>query len=155
LPEYSEIRSREDFWDLAIQMAIEHPVSGVGPFQWNYERYRYRSSPPLVADAHNAYFQTAAEYGLLVAALYLLLLGACIAIVVRAARDRTAWTRTDWTVAALVAAAFAYTLADVTNSNLFNVRMGLVGWLLIAVAVACAAASHRDNRTDPVPAVVS
>jgi O-antigen ligase len=155
LPVYSEIRSRAEFWGLAIRTAMENPVLGVGPFQWNFQRYRYASFEPLVADVHNAYLQTAAEYGLPVATFYLLLLGSCLAIVVLAARGRTASAQTDLTVAALAAAAVAYALADLTNSNLFNVRMGLVGWLLIAVAVTYATASHQGSQADSVPADLS
>jgi O-antigen ligase len=155
LPIYSAIRSRGDFWGSATRMAIENPVLGVGPFQWNFERYRYASSEPLVvADVHNAYLQSAAEYGLPVAALYLLLLGACLSIIVLAARGRASSAQTDLTVAAIAGAGFAYTIADITNSNLFNVRMGLVGWLLIAIAVVYAVGLRQDRQADPVPTSV-
>lgn len=43
--------------------------------------------------------------------------------------------------------ALAFALADVTNSNLFNARMGLVGWLLVAVAVTYATVSVRESTT--------
>jgi O-antigen ligase len=153
-PVYSAIRTRTNFWDLAIQMAIENPGLGVGPFQWNFQRYRYASFEPLVADTHNAYLQTAAEYGLPVATLYLVLLGSCLAIVVLAAFGRNVSAQTDLTVAAFASAAIAYALADMTNSNLFNVRMGLIGWLLVATAVAYASASRQERKADPVPAVL-
>jgi O-antigen ligase len=135
-------------------MTEENPVLGVGPFQWNFQRYQDAAFAPLVADVHNAYLQTAAEFGLPVAALYVLLLGSCLAIIVLSARGRGASAQTDLTVAALAASVIAFTVGDVTNSNLFNVRMGLVGWLLIAIAVVYATASHQDTEADPPPAVL-
>lgn len=147
LPVYSEIRSRVDFWHMALQMIARNPVFGVGPFQWNFERYKLAKYEPLVADPHNSYLQVAAEYGIPTAALYLLLLAACFAVVVSASRRPMAIARSDWTVASLAGGAFAFALADATNSNLFNERMGLVGWLLVAAAVSCAAVSLRETVT--------
>ena len=154
MPVYSEIRSRAEFWSLAIQMAQENPLTGVGPFQWNVQRYRYSPFEPLVADVHNAYLQTAAEYGLPLAIVYLILLVASLTIVLLGARRPSSLAAVDVTVAAISAAAFAYAVADLTNSNLFNVRMGLVGWLLIAVAAVYGGASREPGDGDPASVLV-
>ena len=149
LPIYSEIRSRGDFWALAVKMAVSNPLFGVGPFQWNIERYELANYEPLVADPHNSYLQVAAEYGIPVAALYALLVATCLVVVLLAAWNPKALSRTDWSVAAVAGAALVIPLADATNSNLFNTRMGLVAWLLLAVAVAYATWSPR--QAEPVP----
>ncbi len=154
MPVYSEIRSRAEFWSLAIQMAQENPLTGVGPYQWNVQRYRHAQFEPLVADVHNAYLQAAAEYGLPLAIGYLILLAASLTIVLLGARRPSSWPAIDVTVAAISAAAFAYAVADLTNSNLFNVRMGLVGWLLIAVAATYGWASQQPSDADPAPVPV-
>ena len=63
-PTETEIRSRGEFWNLAIQMARADPLTGVGPFQWNVVRYDWtRTGPVVVADSHETYLQIAAEYG--------------------------------------------------------------------------------------------
>lgn len=147
LPIYSEIRSRGDFWALAIRMAVENPSFGVGPFQWNIQRYDFAEYEPLVADPHNSYLQVAAEYGIPPVAFYVLLIAACLLLVVLASWRPTALSRTDWLVASLAGAALVVPIADMTNSNLFNARMGPVAWLLLAVAVTYAALSARESRS--------
>jgi O-antigen ligase len=140
LPEYSEVRSRSEFWNQAIAMAIAHPVTGVGPYQWNVQRYQIDpDGPVVVADAHDSYLQMAAEYGLPTLVLYLLLLAGALLTALRAIVHRAARERLGWVGLGLVVAGFVYPIAEVTNSHFFNVRNGAFGWLLIAVGVTLAA----------------
>ncbi|MEO8208741.1 MAG: O-antigen ligase family protein [Chloroflexota bacterium] len=143
LPSYSAIRSRSFFWRLAVQMAIEHPVTGVGPFQWNHVRYQLDlKSPHIVADAHNSYLQIGAEYGVPALLAYLVLLGGSAwFLTLGVLRRRGRWT---WIETGILVAAASIPVADLTNSHLFHVRMGAVEWLLIAVALALVLSVGRD-----------
>ena len=134
--EGSEVRSRNQFWSLAIQMAEAHPITGVGPFQWNIQRYILDpKGPKVVADSHNAYLQIAAEYGIPALLLYGLILAAALFVIVRGAWRGRLTRREGWAAAAIATAALVYPLGELTNSHLFNVRNGAFGWLLIAVAL--------------------
>jgi O-antigen ligase len=146
-PTETEIRSRGQFWDLAIQMAKSRPLTGVGPFQWNVVRYQLDVKGPVaVADAHNSYFQVAAEYGFVVLAGYLALLGSAVAFVAWQLRRQAVRRRLGWAGLGVAISALVFPMADFTNSHLFNIRNGLVEWLAIAVAVSLAAGAAADTR---------
>ncbi|HEX5466485.1 MAG TPA: O-antigen ligase family protein [Candidatus Limnocylindrales bacterium] len=136
----SEIRSREDFWRLAMIMIRDHPLTGVGPYQWNWQRYELDpQSPTVVADTHDAYLQLGAEYGLPSLALYLALIAVCLLTFLKDAVRRSP-IASAWTATACVSVACAFFLADVTNSNLFNGRTGTFAWLIIGAGIAAGAA---------------
>jgi hypothetical protein len=132
------VRTRLEFWESAIEMANRSPLTGVGPYQWNIERYTHGVTVQTVADTHNAYLQTGAEYGWVMGVLYSALIVAVVtAILVGAWRTvRTVHHPETWVLRALVAAAVCYPITDLTNSGLFNQRVGVFGWLLLGVALA-------------------
>ena len=73
----SELRSRGMFWQSALAMARANPLFGVGPFQWNIQRYEMDPTEPvLVVDPHLSYLQVAAEFGIPTLIGYLALLAA-------------------------------------------------------------------------------
>lgn len=148
--EGSEVRSRNAFWALAIDMAQAHPITGVGPFQWNIQRYVLDpKGPKVVADSHNAYLQIAAEYGIPTLAVYLALLASAMLLVTYGIWRGRLTGRAGWAAAGLAVAALVYPLGELTNSHLFNIRNGAFGWLLIAVAVVLATSgTARDDRED-------
>ncbi|MCI0582970.1 MAG: O-antigen ligase family protein, partial [Chloroflexi bacterium] len=150
LPSSSEIRTRGQFWDLAVQMARAEPLAGVGPFQWNVRRYVLDpEGPEIIVDAHNSYLQIGAEYGLVTLGAYVLLLVVALAIAGWwLIRSRARRIEIGWAGLSLAIAAFAYPLAELTNSHFFNVRMGGLGWLLIGATVAVATVSVRANAHD-------
>jgi O-antigen ligase len=134
----SAIRTRTQFWSLAVDMAVAEPLLGVGPFQWNIVRYvRDPSSPIAVADTHDAYLQIAAEYGLVVLFLYsTLLISAGLPVIWAIARSIP--TPIPWPAVGLAIAGLLPPIADITNSNLFHPRAGPIDWLLLGVGGTCA-----------------
>lgn len=132
--EDSALRSRAYFWSEATAMAIEHPAFGVGPFQWNFERYeRDPQSVRVVADPHNGYLQIAAEFGLPTLVAYLALLA-----IVGIGILHAAWRHPSpfaFATTALLVTAMVYPITELTNSHLFNVRMGPAGWIFMACAL--------------------
>lgn len=153
IPGGTEIQSRGDFWRLALTMAAGQPLTGVGPYQWNVERYVLDpSSPVVVADAHNSYLQIAAEFGLVVLGLYLVAL--VVAVMTVAAGLWRAWRlrrtgRLGWATIGLAVAGVAYPIADLTNSHIFSVRTGAFGWLLLLTAIVL---TDRDRQREQLPA---
>ena len=145
-----EMRTRSEFWTVALKMVADEPMTGVGPYQWNVLRYRYDSTTFIaVANPHNTYIQLAAELGIPTAVAYLLLLLAVAGFVVTTQLRRRSTTGLSWSAAALVACAAAYPVTELTNSHLFNVRIGAFGWVLLGTALAMALADLRER-----PAVV-
>ena len=132
------IRTRLDFWESAISMANQFPLAGVGPYQWNIQRYSHGVTIQVVADTHNAYLQMAAEYGWVLGLAYSALIIAVVtATLVGAWRTVRAGQGHDvWVLRALLSAAVCYPITDLTNSGLFNQRVGVFGWLLLGVALA-------------------
>jgi O-antigen ligase len=149
-PEGQPLLARGAYWQLALEMATSHPLTGVGPYQWNIVRYAVDpDTPRVVADAHNTYLQLAAEYGFVVLAWYAILLLAALLVGARWQWRVLTCRGVSWTAVAFAIAALLYAVADLTNSHLFNVRNGLFGWLIIGVAVA--AAQPRANGWGQVP----
>ena len=150
LPSYSEVRRRGQFWDLAIAMARAEPLTGVGPFQWNVQRYVLDpDGPVVVVDAHNSYLQIAAEFGLVIVAMYGVLLAVEMLIVGLSVLRRGHRARIGWAGIGICVAALAYPFAELTNSHFFNVRLGAVGWLLIATAVTLVTSRASAGRPTP------
>lgn len=155
LSEYSEVRTRSEFWSQAITIAKAHPLTGAGPYQWNILRYGLDAkAPELVANPHNTYVQIAAEFGLPALIAYLALLVAVLVIVAATQLRSGSTTARSWTAALVVACAVAYPITELTNSHLFNVRLGAFGWVLLATALAMALADRAERRrtaTELVP----
>lgn len=147
-PEYSPVRTRTHWWEQAIAMVRDDPATGVGPYQWNIRRYDSDpQAPAIVADPHNTYIQLAAEYGLGVLAVYALGLAALALGVLATAWRESALTRWSPVATALAAGALMIPLTELTNSHLFNVRIGAVTWLLLAVALSLTVLPELATRT--------
>ena len=143
----SEVRTRSEFWDQAIRMATSQPLTGVGPFQWNIERYAFDASAPvLVANPHNTYLQVAAEYGFVVLAAYALLLVLVLLTIAVSQLRRASTSARVWSAALIVGVAAAIPVTELTNSHLFNVRLGAFAWLLLATALAISLADEAERR---------
>jgi O-antigen ligase len=149
-PEFSPVRARTEFWVQATTLIRERPLTGVGPFQWNVERYRIDpTAPAQVVDPHNTYLQVAAEYGLIVTLAYLVLLGTTLAMTLLFAWQRRSLAATSWTATGFVVAALIFPLTEMTNSHFFNVRLGPIAWLLFASALVLARATMEGERLAP------
>jgi O-antigen ligase len=78
--------SRVALWRVVPRMVSDHPLLGTGlaTFQFAYERYRQQSSGVQYAPfAHNLFLNFAAETGLLGLAAVALMLGSCLATLIR------------------------------------------------------------------------
>lgn len=154
-PSYSSVRSRTRFWQQAVAMAVAKPAFGVGPYQWNIVRYHIDAqAPETVADPHNTYLQIAAEFGSPLLLAYLGLLGTvAIGILGAAWRSREP---IPLATTALLIGSMVYPITELTNSHLFNVRLGVVGWIFIACALVvlrarpwAATSSVRSRESAP------
>ena len=152
-PSYSPVTTRTHFWRLAGRMVAEHPVAGVGPFQWNIQRYQLEpTADQIVVDTHNTYIQIAAEYGIPVLAAYLLLLGTIVGGVLLTAWRRNAVSSHSWTATCLAATAVVFPITELTNSHFFNVRLGGVEWLLLGSAFAVSYLATAGPEGEPAHA---
>ena len=146
VPIYSPIRSRSDFWRLAIEMTEEAPVLGVGPFQWNIERYRLDAdTPKVVADAHDTYLQIAAEFGIPTLVVYLALSAALVATIGLRVLRSSVRRSLGWSGMALALIALTFPVVELTNSHFFSVRMGPLAWLVASAAVALVVVTRHDR----------
>lgn len=136
-PDYEPVRTRTKWWDQAVALARSDPLTGIGAYQWNHRRYGLdRDAPRVVADPHNTYIQMGAEYGVVVLAAYVTGLGALVGAVVVTAWRGGAATSRSWTATAVAAAALLIPVTELTNSHLFNIRIGAFTWLLLSVTLA-------------------
>lgn len=85
---------RFQYWRATWELALDHPVFGVGPgnFQSLYQRYREASATEQVAEPHNLFFETLAAGGFFAAGLLGLLIAAGG---LRFVTSSTAWHKTE------------------------------------------------------------
>jgi O-antigen ligase len=163
LPTENAIQTRGEFWNLAIDMAKADPLTGVGPFQWNFLRYVLDPAEiAAVADAHDTYLQIAAEYGFVTLAAYLVLLAGTALYVAMALWSRSRRERLGWSAFGLIVASAIIPIAALTNAHIINPRNGPLEWLLLGCAVAFITLSSevradevRPAQTPPVGAISS
>ena len=160
-PWYSPMRTRARWWAQAQAMVAADPLTGVGAWQWNH--VRYESDPDAivaVADPHNTFLQLAAEFGLPVLVAYGALLFAVIGSGLVGAWHRASPVATAWPLTLLAVATLMIPITEMTNSHLFNVRLGPLTWLLLGafhvatapgVAPGWAAIRRRFGRGSSAP----
>jgi O-antigen ligase len=147
LPSSSEVRTRGEFWAQAVEMSEAHPLTGVGAYQWNIQRYALEPNAPKgVINPHNTYLQIGAEFGIPVLVIYLGLLVAILATIASTQLRSDSTGARSWSAAFLVGCAAAYPVTELTNSHLFNVRLGAVGWLVLGTALAMALSDLSERR---------
>jgi O-antigen ligase len=161
-PWYEPVRTRSHWWGQARQMIATDPLTGVGAWQWNHQRYLLEPDAiQIVADPHNTYLQLAAEHGLIVAVAYVALLATVLLIGAVSSWHSRSPVSSSWPATMLAAGAVLAPITEMTNSHFFNARMGAVTWILLgallawslrvlpyAVTAVRAAASTRLGRTD-------
>jgi O-antigen ligase len=153
LPTETEIRSRGQFWTLAVDMARADPLTGVGPFQWNVVRYQLDpGGPVVVADAHESYLQIAAEYGLVTMAVYLVLLLGAAFYFASTIWSRATRARLGWSAFGLILASGVIPIAALTNAHIINPRNGPLEWLLLGCGIAFVSLRHEVRADEVEPA---
>jgi O-antigen ligase len=136
-PWYEPVRTRSHWWGQARQMIAADPLTGVGGWQWNHERYLLEPDAiVIVADPHNTYLQLAAEHGLVVAAAYAAVLGAVLLIGAVSSWHARSPVSSSWPATMLASAAVLAPITEMTNSHFFNARMGAVNWVLLGALLA-------------------
>jgi O-antigen ligase len=136
-PWYEPVRTRSHWWAQAWQMIAADPLTGVGGWQWNHERYLLEPTAiVIVADPHNTYLQLAAEHGLVVAGAYVALLAAVLLIGAISSWHSRSPVSSSWPATMLAAAAVLAPITEMTNSHFFNARMGAVNWVLLGALMA-------------------
>jgi putative inorganic carbon (HCO3(-)) transporter len=150
------IRMHLDFWNVATQMALDHPAFGTGQERFP-DLFPQYSHAMLLSDRvkqldqfrvespHNVYLAVAAGVGFPGLIAYLVLLFMASWIVVKGARAATdPWTRVAlWCVLAAVVGHLitdAFMTAELTSSWLF--------WTLLGAGLATAARTLRAARSE-------
>lgn len=151
----SEVATRLDFWNTALQIWQSHPVLGVGLGQFSTAYAQARvpgrgflpgtiSQPP--PHAHNIVLQALATEGLLGLLALLGVLGLALLLAVQLRR------RPSRTEAVLGSAGLASLLAFLTH-NMFDVTLlegtGIYFWALLGILAGVAAGAVRSWRAEP------
>ena len=147
------VSGRLVFYDAALRMAGDHPLTGVGleSFGLLYPRYRPVEPEAIPVDnipsmVHNGYLQWAVTAGLPGLLLYLVVLGSVGTVVVRSYR-RTSEHRERLTLAALLGALSGYAIQDL--SGWLDAPLSVFFWTLLGTALAL---SRDDPPGEGTPA---
>lgn len=153
IPEaFSSSQIRLDIWKMALPIIQQHPWLGIGfgGFQANYVP---NSIPyhPFLAHLHNLWLHLAAEAGLPVMLIFTGIVGW---ICYRAVRhySLSTWCRGDRPLLIGYGLGFlACVLFAMFDITLFDVRVNLLGWVMLAVlqALSDLAEAHDDAVPSP------
>ncbi len=148
---------RSDLWTVAWRMGADHPIVGVGlnNFVVNSPDYVRRPGEILRADqivdqttfVHNTYLQLYAENGLIALALYLLLVGACLAATKRAAERFKA--RGETASETLARGVLLATISILAAAFFLSAALDQRLWLLLALGPALLAIASRERGSAP------
>jgi O-antigen ligase len=131
---------RTQFWGVALDMARNHPLLGVGPdnFRWLFADYSGTSEDNLGIHAHNQYLETLADTGILGLISLFWLLAALLRNALRNARADGA----DWPWRAALLASLSAWLAHAVLDDFERFwPTSVVFWLLAGLSLSRARAS--------------
>jgi len=138
--------ARLALWRGSVQLAIEHPLRGIGLHQFalrygqdpGWDGYVYQG----YAHAHNQLLQAALDYGLpglvAVAGLY-----AALAVAYRRARRHTRGTPVDALVVGAAAGLVAHALHGLVDAVAIGAKPGFVVWALVGLLAGARACGRR------------
>jgi O-antigen ligase len=129
------VDSREALWRGAVLMAMDHPITGVGPGRYGAESVNYVRDNPIVIRnpaAHNAYFEILAENGPFALAAFLAFLGGSWIVL---SRQRRASERAGNREAVRLATALqAALLVAIVGALFLSEQLAIPFWLIGALA---------------------
>jgi O-antigen ligase len=149
---------RADEWRIALRMAEEHPVAGVGLGNFATVEPRYLASsinllrtdrvlhfPP----AHNMYLQVLSELGAIGFALFLSILGGALMIGLKAVRAlaRGPDRRLEIAARGVVIAYVSLLTTNIFNNGLVHKQL----WLFVGLLLALSAIATREPDPDSTP----
>jgi O-antigen ligase len=149
---------RLGMWNKALQMAIDRPVFGygVGTFPLQQALYFHKNAPSrsqrsiyqkgasLSENAHNTYFQIAAELGFVGLVLYLSIFGAFFYTALRAMRRQRKGFRHSILIAC-TAAVVAQMVSAVGSPAWEFAECSLFLWLMLGLGMAAAGVGERGR----------
>jgi O-antigen ligase len=146
--------SRLGFWDAALRMSYDRPLTGVGPGRFGEEAETYVRNRPLELEdpvVHNTYLEIAAENGVPALLAFLAFLAGSWALLTRARREAVS---VDDQQGVRLATAMQATLVAAAVSAIFlSQQLALPLWLVGALATALAssrAGAARPGAARPV-----
>jgi O-antigen ligase len=131
------VESRQALWRGALLMAMDHPVTGVGPGRYGAESVDYVRDNPIVLEnpaAHNAYLEILAENGPFALAAFVAFLGGSWLMLLR--QRRASERAGDSEGTRLATTLQAMLLVAVVGAVFLSVQLALPFWLIGALAAA-------------------
>jgi O-antigen ligase len=144
------VQSREALWRGAVQMAMDHPVTGVGPDRYGAESVDYVRDNPIVLEnpaTHNAYLEILAENGPLALAAFLAFIGGSWIVLSRQhrARERAG----DRGGMRLMTTLQAMLLVAIVGAIFLSVQLAIPFWLIGALAAVAPRVLAEDGQVAP------
>jgi putative inorganic carbon (HCO3(-)) transporter len=143
---------RTDVWKVAGRMVDDHPVTGVGAGNFRHESIHYLVEPGTIrfdeliderSVTHNAYLEVLTGTGFVGLSLYVAIIAACVASMLRAARNfgRRGDLRGELTARAVIVAVAATLAAYFFLSEESSKYL----WLLLSLGPALLAISQQGE----------
>ncbi|MBL7107025.1 MAG: O-antigen ligase family protein [Phycisphaerae bacterium] len=132
LPGGNSMLVRYQYWSSALQMSLDHPITGVGGgnFSYYYPLYKNPAAIETVADPHNFILAMLAEYGIFGLTAFLVTLLAPLFAVIIKSKSK------NHTSAILIIAATAFCLQNCIDFAIFEPAILTTFWTILAIAIA-------------------
>ncbi len=146
---------REDLWAIALRMAGDHPIAGVGLSNYSLHSPDYTREPGTLTgvgqverhqEAHNAYLSLLAETGIVGLALFILVAATTIASGARAASRFDALG--DHRAAIITQAALVALIGMLSSAAFLSNSEDKRIWVLMGLAIACLGVAQRTSAAD-------
>lgn len=136
----SVIGPRLGIWNQAVDAIRDHPIWGMGlgvfgPLARIMYPLTTPESGPVLEDAHNLYLQTALDFGLAGALVFLVIAALVIVSAVRLTRVRPAQTLSRLWAAGMVGALIAHALYSLTDAVALGTLAGIPLWLAFGLVI--------------------
>ncbi len=146
-------QSREALWAGAVEMSMDHPITGIGPGRFGVESVNYIRNDPIVLvdpQAHDAYLELLAESGPFALAAFLTFLGISWRTLVRVqGATRVDGNRGDERLATALQASL---LVAIVGAIFISEHVASPFWVICGFAAAVSVARRVGNVTAKKPA---
>jgi O-antigen ligase len=129
------ISSRIHQWQGGLEMMLDHPLTGVGPGNYDiiYKQYKFFKERKTYSHAHSNIVQTGAELGMLGMAMFFWIMVSAFRFILAKIRQINEPLTFSFCIGAL-AACLGYNFAGLFEYNFGDSEVQLLFWFIIAVS---------------------
>lgn len=117
-------------WEATLQMVKDNLFFGIGAGMWNFVRYEYGVSFPVLLDSHNSYLGIMSEYGIIIFILYMFFIILCIYKSIQNIKKESE-VQTKNVQKVYLIAVICWLLTELSNAGIYKVSIHIFVWTIL------------------------